>query len=75
MDKRSVRLCKCLFPLAVMRLLCSEQDHAVTQPDSEERAAPIRILIANLSGVLAQLVVQLIEQQPDMVQWGWFKAR
>ena len=28
--------------------------------------SPIRVLIANLSGVLAQFVVQIIQEQPDM---------
>ncbi len=34
--------------------------------DSERNTVPIRVLIANLSGVLLEIVRQAIQQQPDM---------
>jgi DNA-binding NarL/FixJ family response regulator len=34
--------------------------------DSQRRAPPIRVLVANLSRVLAEIIVQAIQQQADM---------
>lgn len=42
----------------------------VLPPKVDEQRAPVRVLLANLSGVVAQLVAQLIQQQPDMVLVG-----
>lgn len=41
---------------------------ALENPDEE--TTPIRVLVANLSGVLQQLVIELIQQQADMQLTG-----
>lgn len=37
-----------------------------TERDSERQALPIRILVANVSGVLLEIVMRAIQEQPDM---------
>ena len=34
--------------------------------DSEGKSLPIRVLVANMSGVLLEIVMRAIQQQPDM---------
>jgi DNA-binding NarL/FixJ family response regulator len=34
--------------------------------DSAQQALPIRVLIANISGVILEIVMRAIQQQPDM---------
>ena len=38
----------------------------IANDDSERLASPIRVLVANLSGVMSEIVRKVVQQQPDM---------
>ena len=59
------------WPANVNEASMAPRHHSLVPPTSiEEQRVPMRVLLANLSGVVAQLVAQLIQQQPDMVLVG-----
>ena len=41
--------------------------------DSERRRLPTQVLVANLSGVMLEIVVRAIQQQPDMILTSYTK--
>jgi hypothetical protein len=45
----------------------------IANDDLERKAPPIRVLVANLSGVMSEIVLQVFQQQPGMIVSNYLK--